>query len=119
MRFKKTGISYLWLGLIFALFMIAIGFLSALVMVPFQMGLNIAGAPPVWLMILAIILGLFICNIEVKARSDTRQPEYLVKPLIRTKINSREPVRMIIVQYDIQNIAVRFYEVRYDEPTEG
>lgn len=55
------------------------------------------------------------CNIEVKARSDNRQPEYLVKPLIRSKINAKEPVKMVIVQYDIQTITVRFYEVRYME----
>lgn len=60
------------------------------------------------------------CNIEVKARSDTREPEYLVKPLIRSKINAREPVKMVIVQYDTKTVTVRFYEVRYNdiEPTD-
>lgn len=60
MRFRKTGIGYLWLGLIFALFMIAVSFIAGLVTVPLGIGLNTVGAAPAWLLILAIIMGLMV-----------------------------------------------------------
>lgn len=60
MRFKKTGIGYLWLGLIFTLFMIAVGILSGLVMFPFEWGLAWLGMPPVGLLAIGLFIGLLV-----------------------------------------------------------